>query len=577
MGGSQSIESVVYEEPYPGTVGASGLSLSQAEKCNACRLGVNTKITTSNVKLKREQGAISIADCKRYAEDVARVNAKTLSVSDFLARLQAGRYSELTSNNTVSGEQYCQELSITDTDAAPMRESGLADASKFKRGRIRKVANASFSEETKAKFIPSIPFEMSFTAKKAAMGVGGRPEYRDVNDSFTVSQMTLYHPAPIRIDSIQADAILSLNDPSDTAAKYIVLIPLRAVNSGNPSNEFLSRIVRHLYNIKEPRPDTGEYAETTIPTGADWSLNNLFTLTGNEGSSLVKNGFFTWTGVGGYERVNKGTRVEGFRFITTVGWKPTEGLSAPQYILLDTPLDMNTEDMTTLTQSLPVTPPSDAIHSIPPQTNLVYYKAAESPAPDTMTGKQSCGIGNVCEGFATGEMDPSFVRNCPGAKCDPFLQNASRSQGGEYLNTQRMVGFLFNFFLFIAMLVGGYIALSMIRDDYDLTIRNFSEQLGQVVAVWTSGLAQKMKSATSFLGNIRSTLENPQGKLKELGESLKEEGGLKGLGESLKEKGGLEGLAESFKEEGGLKGLTESSEQIESNVSPPAAEDKTPA
>jgi len=127
MGGSQSapaIEYVVREEPYPGTVGADGLSLSQAEKCNACQLGVNTKITTSSVKLKRQSGAITPAQCKRYPEDMNRVNNKTLSVGDFLAKLQNGQYSLLVSDSKSGSDQYCQALSISDEDAAKMREIG---------------------------------------------------------------------------------------------------------------------------------------------------------------------------------------------------------------------------------------------------------------------------------------------------------------------------------------------------------------------------------------------------------------------------------------------------------------------
>jgi hypothetical protein len=487
MGGGQSVQVqyVVNEDPYPGGEGASGLSLSQAEKCNACRLGVNTKITTSNVKLKRQVGSISPDECRRYAEDWNRVN-KSLSVPDFLAKLQTGRYSKLISENT-TGDQYCQELSISDEDAAAMRESGNLDQSKFKGGRIRKVSGSSFSEESKAKYVLSIPFEMFFAAKKAAVDANGRFVYQDVSETFKVTQVTLYHPAPIRIDSVQADAMLSLNDPTDPGAKYIVLIPLRAVNSGAPSIEFLNKIAGQLVSIKEPRPDTGEYQEVTIPTGAEWGLDKLFTLTGEVGSSTVKNGFFTWTGVSGYERVNKGTRWEGSKFITDIGWKQTEGLSSPQYILLDTPLDMSSESLTNLTLALPATDASEALHPVPVQTNLVYHKASEPPAPDTVSGKGACGLGNICEGFGLGDIDPTFLNNCPNAKCDPFLQNAVAISNGENLGwftPERVFGLIIGFFSLIAMLLGAYLALLLIRDDYDVTLQRYSEKLGKIGAIF---------------------------------------------------------------------------------------------
>jgi len=543
MGGSQSVsnEYVVNEEPYPGTAGADGLSLSQAEMCNGCRLSVNAKITTSNIKLKREVGAISTAECKRYTDDLNRVNARTFSVSDFLGKLQAGKYSRLISDSASEGDQYCQELSVTDKDAEAMRTGDQLAPQVFKGGRIRKVSTSSFSEETKAKFIPSIPFQLSFAAKKAALGPNGRAQYRNVNDAFTVTQMTLYHPSPIRIDSVQADAMLSLNDPTDKAAKYIVLIPLRSVNSGNPSNTFFNTIARNLFSIKEQRPDTGEYDETTIPTGSDWSLDKLFTLTAGEGSTTVKNGFFTWTGVAGYQRVNKGTVQSGNKIITTIGWKQAEGLSQPQYILLDTPLDINTEDMATLTQSLPVTPPAEAIHLVPAHPSLIYHKASSPPAPDSLSGRSGCGANPIlatCEGFEIRSNSP-----------DPFVRNAARAREDPGVFTpQRIFAIVLQLFLVLFMIAGAYLAIFMITEGYDITVRNFAEKIGRVLAKWVKGVIAKVSAARSLIstgtsllqgkgaGDIASTLKGKgEGALGDLASSLKgkAEGSLGDLATSL--------------------------------------------
>ena len=543
MGGSQStptITNVVKEEPYPATTGADGISLSQAEKCNGCRLAVDTKITTSNVKLKRGIGAISSTQCKLYEQDLARVNSKYMSVADFLAKLQLGSYSTPVSEKPAGadgkgGEQYCQDLTVSETDAAAMRENEKLDPAKFKRGRIRKVSGSSFSEETKAKFIPSIPFKMSFEARKAAVDSKGKTVYLPVNETFSVTQMTLYHPSPVRIDSVQADAMLSLNDPTDANATYIVLVPLKAVNSGNPSNTFFNKIARALTSIKEPNAGTGEYQDTTIQTGADWSLDKLFTLTGDSGSSKVKNGFFTWTGVAGYERVNKGTVRSGNTNITTFGWQQTEGLKAPQYILLDTALDINHDDMALLTLSLPVTPPTEAIHPIPAQTFLVYHKASEPPAPDTLSGKQSCGTGNLCEGFTTGIAREGF-EGCPGARCDPFLQNAATLSNTDSVFTpQRMFALFFGFLMTVAMFLGAYLALSMIKDNYDLSLRNFAEQAGQVLAVWAKGVSDKTKALGSVISSGTSLLQGKENALENLSSAFKAKG--EGLAKSLEGKG----------------------------------------
>jgi hypothetical protein len=547
MGGGQSkpFRIVVREDPYPTTAGAGGLSLSQAEGCNACQVGVDTKITMSNVNLKREQGAITPTQCKLYEKDVDRVANRYMSMSEFVGKLQSGVYSRPVSERPASGgrpsEQYCETLRIDTKDAESLVSSGDVNLIRpyVKQDRIVRVASASYSESTKAKIIPSIPFQMSFAAKKAAFDGKGKIVYRDVSESFPVTQMTLYHPSPVRIDSVQADAILSLNDPTDSQAKYIVLIPLRGTNSGQSSTDFFSKIAQQLMAIREPDPATSEYATMTIPTGADWSLSKLFTLSGNVGTSTVKNGFFTWTGVAGYERYQKPQTAgdidsgNGISYIT-YGWKQTEGLAAPQYIMLDTALDIRMEDLAALTQSLPVTPPAEAIHPIPGQANLVYHKSSEAPAPDTLSGKSSCAFPNLCEGFTTGTLDQSVLNSCPGAKCDPFLQNAMLTQdtSNQYFTARGLFSFFLQFLVFVAMLLGAYLALRMVSEDYDLSVRNFAEKMGRVLAVWTKGAVSKVQSARSALSGLGGLGNIGKGGL----------GGLKSVAQ-----GNAEGFAEQAK------------------------------
>ena len=511
MGGGQSAPAIidrVVEKPYPPVAGADGISLSQAEMCNGCRLGVDTKITTSNVKLKRETGAVSSIQCRRWGEDLQKVTNKYLSAKDVAQNVAAGMYSVPVSEEKGEGgrpgQQYCQELTVDPEDIdALAKADGTIDQSKLKRGRIRKVAGASYSEETKAKFIPSIPFKMTFGATKAAIEKG-KIIYLPVNDTFTVTQITVYHPSPIRIDSVQADAMMSLNDPSDPNAKYVVLIPLRAVNSGNASNTFFSKLAPRLFSVKEPNPATNEFEEVTIPTGADWSLDKMFTMTGTEGVSLVKNGFFTWTGIAGYERYNAGTTTSGNIRTTTIDWTQTAAIQAPQYILLDTPVDINTEDMLTLTQSLPVTPPADAIHPIPGQSNLVYHKNSEPPAPDTLSGRSGCGANPIltgtCEGFTVSKRSR-----------DPFLRNMSQAigKGDDLFTPERIFAILFAIIGLFALLVGAYFALRLISEGYDMTLRNFAEKIGRALGNWAKGLSQSIKTVKSFTSPLAGFPTNP--------------------------------------------------------------------
>jgi hypothetical protein len=491
--GRTSLRVVEQVDPFPAVMsGADGISLSQTEECNGCRLGVDTRTTTSSVTLKREGSAITAEQCDNYKADVDRVANNTFGKSDFVMNLRMGSYARDVSN--VGGNRYCEEVSVLDDDPSGSKildtavSSFKANIEKLiKGGRIRKVNSGSaFSENTKIKIIPSLPFNMTF----AAVGMKG------AEATFPVSQMTLYYPSPVRLDSVQADALLSLNDPSDPTAKFIVLIPLKSGDTGKPSSEFFNKIASQTLSLREPSPSDGRYAEPTIQTGADWSLDQLFTL--NEATTgatfrNVKNGYYTWIGMpaGDYERYLKRT-VQGPDGATVqyYGWRVRSDASTPRYIMLDTPLDISATDLAYLTQAVPQTPPLSAIHPIPINLGAVYHKPTEPPAPSPGSGAGAtvCGLGNICEGFGIGDVDPTFVKNCPNAKCDPFLQNAISIANGEnvgWFTPNRVFGLVIGFFSLIAMLLAAYLALKLINEDYDLTLQRYSEQLGKIAAIFT--------------------------------------------------------------------------------------------
>jgi hypothetical protein len=266
---------------------------------------------------------------------------------------------------------------------------------------------------------------------------------------------------------------------------------------------FFNKIAPRLFGVKEPNPATNEFEEITSPTGADWSLDKMFTMTGTEGVSLVKNGFFTWTGVAGYERYNAGTVTSGNIRTTTIDWKQTTAIEAPQYILLDTAIDINTEDMATLTQSLPVTPPSDAIHPIPGQSNLVYHKRSEPPAPDTLSGGCSASpiLGGTCEGFTVSKRSR-----------DPFLRNMAEAigKGDDMFTPERIFAIVFSILALFAMVVGAYFALRLISEGYDITVRNFAEKIGSALGKWAKGVSQTINTIRS-LGSPMSLLQGSAG------------------------------------------------------------------
>lgn len=488
MGGGYSAPRVV-KDAYPTVNSLNDVSLSQAVKCSGCQLSVDTKITSANVKLQREQGGITFAQCTSYDTDKERVKNNTFDLTSFLVKLRAGEYARKVS--TQGGVDYCEMLGISDEDAATVRTISDVEA-KLARGRIAKASGmGGFSVETKAQFIPSIPFSMSFGGSKVT-GNTRTP----FSESFSVTQMMLYYPSPIRIDSVQADAMLGLNDPSDPAAKYIVLVPLRATNRGEPSSDFISRIARAVPSVQTINPSTQTYLSTDIQTGADWSLSKLFTLSNDEetgGLSVVKNGFFSWTGVAGYELY----LAESSDSIIRYKWRPKAGETPPQYILLDSPLDISSTDLALLTQSLPTTPPAEANHPIPSNSASIVHKDAEGPAPDTISGRSGCGLGNLCEGF------DSFEATCPGAKCDPFLQNANRATTSPVAT---IIPILFQLMIALAAVAGAYIAMSLILRNYDTKFQTSSESVGKSLSVWVKETKAKFDSVRSLLSASTSGL-----------------------------------------------------------------------
>lgn len=366
-----------------------------------------------------------------------------------------------------------------------------------------------------------------------------RPWGTPVQEPFTrdivVTHMALYYPAPIRMESVQADAILALNDPSLGAGESntIILIPLRATNMGMPSSEFVSKLVGSLGAIRDPDPMGGDYPTVTIHTGASWNLSKLFTIAvESEDESVVersdaskyfvvKNGYYTWRGFPGYRSTTRTTPREkdGRVAISTntlfYTWDEVSESEAPVYMMLDTPLDMSAGDLATLVRNLPATPALEGIHLIK-KDEVVYYKEPEPPAPtpESPYGEGGCANDLCAEGFldyqssidtdragkelsllASGDYQtilnrPNLIegKSCPGGKCDPFLQNL---QNLRLPRPRDLFRVLFAVLFLIAILVGIYVALLAGAYDYDTKISQIGELVGKLAGVfarrWQTG------------------------------------------------------------------------------------------
>jgi hypothetical protein len=456
-----------------------------------------------------------------------------MSFHDFITNLQSGNYSRPISQRTdEKGNRlsFCEQVLFSEEDAAKVNSLAEFDAniSKLKNVRIRKVTGGgSFSSGTKAKFKLSLPIKAKYVSQITKNNppetrikpawywetVPGSSTTTPVYEEISISMMTLYHPSPLRIENVQADAVLSLNDPSDPTAKTIILIPLKTSNTPSESVTFFNKIAKYLTTIASPDPVTGLYAETNIPTGNEWNIKNVFWLDepGSDNVSNVTDAFYTWMGAGSYKRV------EVSRSATEIiyDWEP-DGAQI-RYFMLQTPVSISASDLSFLTMSLPATKAEEAIHSIPDPTQVgnpkILYKKATGRAAEA-----GCGIvrermenqsqGDMVASLFTGGGVEDLLVAADGSSlmdidtCDPFKNNAKMATLSPSMFTPtRAIAFLFNFMIIIALALGTWLAMFLIvEQNYDVKYKEFASSAGKVlgkIALNASARAQTTSYSVS--------------------------------------------------------------------------------
>jgi hypothetical protein len=470
---------------YPnraGTPRLDGLTRSMANECDGCNLQVTMGITSSSIKLSREFGEVTDLQCKRYKDDKKRVTDKKMSFQDFLGNVKAGKYLRNLDNG------YCEQITMTEEDAKKFKNIGEFDENKLQSVRIQKVSSGGFSSDTKIKLTPSIPFKLTFKGQE-----------------IDVKTMSVYHPCPLRIEGVQPDAVFSLNDPSfDDKSEYIILIPLTAKNTADPSIALFDKILPQINALMVPEA-TGQYMTRNVATGANWSLASIFTPSTRNGDSFeVQNGYYEWKGMPTLERVKSETvnyqTIGGGGLFNSPGmqvpsgttinysWKES-GKPSPRYIMLDTPVAISSSSLSSITQTLPVTPASDAVHAVlyssnPLERGIVHKQGPPNPA---CPRENFADMNGVKEDF-----------------CDDWTAWAQDTKTTGY-TTQQIFTLIFNVLVFIAMGVGTYLAFSAILRLYDIELKNVSAGLGKITAVVFKSLKQKageMKGMTSGLGGL---------------------------------------------------------------------------
>jgi hypothetical protein len=506
-GASRPTPSKFEDDPYPGLQQPrlDNVSRSMANECKDCKLEVLTGTSTATVKLSREFGSVSGLQCGSYMFAKRQVQEKQLSLQDFMASLQEGKYYRDNGQNN----GHCEQLTITAEEASKIKDINEVDG-KVTVNRIQSEKSGGFSASTKALITPSIPFKMRLSA------AGNTREV-------TIKNMTLYHPCPLRIEGIQYDAVLSLNDPFKADSEFVVLLPIVGANKPSPSADFLGKIMSQVVSVSAPDPASGRYLERDISTGTDWSLRKLFNTNPSDPKEVentpileITDGFYQWVGVSGLKRERVELRYSDLGMSTVRGFNPVVGYKtkwvssgepSPMYLMLDRPLICNPADLAVLTQRFPATPPEEAINPVlysdnPLQRGIVHKQGA-TPFCDSREGFANADLKGVYGLTSTSTQEEEA--------CDAWSLWA-QATAGKGFSPQQMVAVVFNFLVFLAMCVGAFLAFNAALRYYDVRYSEVSTTLGKIGAVFAKNLQQKAVALQNKMASIPtglSGLRNP--------------------------------------------------------------------
>jgi hypothetical protein len=403
-----------------------------------------------------------------------------LSVGDFIGLLGQSKYQFPLANS-----ESCGDLRIPDEEIAKIKTYAdlKAAVEKAKIIRIRPQVEG-FSTDTKAFFKPSLPFQFTFN---------GNP--------INVTNITVYHPCPLRVQDQQADAVISLNDPS-SASNQIILIPITAGDVNTPSAKFFNRLMNRITTIAMPDPSTGQFQSTDLQTGTKWGLAQLFETNKLENTKEVslKNGFFAWEALPPLEKYVSSASMSKIVY----SWRPKSAGPRPLYVMLEKPLPVNQSDLRTLMAVIPVTPWEDAIHPVGLQ---VVYKQGPPPNCGVPTRESMTDFSDLSKSLSDFKGDVTELSDQVDS-CDPFLSNALSKKNNSY-STDRIMSLLFNVFFVLAGIVGAYIAIAAVTRFYDVEYAEFTKTVGKVIAVGLKKLFGASAAAASALKKMNEIRRNP--------------------------------------------------------------------
>lgn len=436
---------------------SDGLEVSKSQNCSEnCGIVITPSVSVSSMDITRTYGFVSREKCSSYTKFVKEVDEGRMTFEDFKRKLENGELYRFGGGRPwiiwdESQTNVCGQLKIKDGETfKSIDELKSMPESKLSVRRIQQIVDGKdFSSETKVTIIPSIPPSISVNGNQVV-----------------VNRMTLYHPCPLRIEGIQYDAVLSLNDPSDKAAKTIVLVPVKVTPKAGQDALFLGRIAAYVPRVSDENPVTGEVSKATVPTGNNWNLTSIIPIKEN---GEIKSGFYMWTAADTYEKyVQSDTRAQTPREILARGtgdivydWRPVKG---PDYVMIRNPISMSPADFASL-QSIPATPPSEAIHPVPTEPRVIY-KSGLLPEEDCSKKSATSTVASLF-GKESFTLDENTQESC-----DPFTAFANAPQKGPTISD--LLSWLGAFVLLIALAAGVYVGLQLTKKP----------SLGNMVQMW---------------------------------------------------------------------------------------------
>ena len=454
MGGQQSKPPpIIKEDPSPNQAPVDGIGVGgktqgcqvcrdQRRKrgCTSCKFYIGQGVSAASAKLYRESGNVTQEQCNALSVDLEKVKNNELAFDQVRAKLIDGKYFQNLNNG------YCGQLYVKAGEEKNVTDPASLSGRLIQPSILKMTIGGGYSSLTKLFIKPSVPFNITLN-----------------NVTETVDTMTLFHPAPLRIENVQYDAVLTLNDTADTTKKLVALIPLKGSLKPGEGGRFLSKIASHLTGILRPNPTTNQYDPIDVPTGNDWDLSRIFPGKPDPVAkkTATTDGFFTWKSVPPIERYLKREQKFGNFPIADIyeyGWRPVAGAEGPMYVMLQSPIEVGVFDLQTI-RMLPVTPTEDAMP--PPLLPTVTY------TPPTECKKNSV-LPGVKETFDT-----------KGAACDPFAAMESAST----ITSDTIFSAVLGVMTAIAVFIGLYFALKYASDNnWGTKIQEWGRKAGKYFA-----------------------------------------------------------------------------------------------